>query len=160
MKQLVFNHADVSCWVIDQSGCDGDLTPSLVVSIGIVEDGKVLGGVIFHNYTGAGGSVTIHSAGSETIPWTTRDFFWVMFDYAFNQMHVKRVYGPVPSNNERALKLDLKLGFKIVTSLPDVFPDADLIMLSMVREDCRWLKVKPRGLEAGLSNILAPMIAE
>lgn len=159
MKQIVFNHADVSCWVIDQSGCDGDLTPSLVTSIGVVEDGRVLGGVIYHNWTGAGGSVTLHMAGTEG-QWASRDFLWCIYDYAFNQMHVKKILGPVPADNERALKIDLQMGFKVEAVLRDAYPDADLLMLSMVREDCRWLKIKPRHIEAGMANLLAPMVME
>lgn len=160
MKRIVFNHADVSCWVIEQAGCDGNLTPSLVTSIGVVDDeGRVLGGVAFHNWTGAGGSVMMHVAGTET-NWTTRDFMWCVFDYPFNQLHVKNVIAPVPSNNERALKIDLQLGFVIEATLRGVFPDADLHVLFMVRERCKWLRVRPRHLQAGAPNPLAPAIVE
>ena len=67
---------------------------------------------------------------------------WITFDYPFNQLGVKKLIGQVPSSNLKALEFDKKLGFKEEARISDVFPDGDLIVLSMRREDCRWLKIR------------------
>ena len=73
---------------------------------------------------------------------------WCIFDYAFNQLGCKKVFGQVPEHNAKALEIDLKLGFKIVARIDDVFPEGACLVLAMSPEDCRWLKIKPRNLRS------------
>jgi RimJ/RimL family protein N-acetyltransferase len=108
-----------------------------------MKDGELLGGVIFTDYTRA--SITVHMAGFVK-NWANRDLIWCVFHYAFEQLGVKKIFGQVPASNEEALQIDLKLGFSIETRVKDVFVDGDLIVVSMYRDQCRWLKLKPRGL--------------
>lgn len=117
--------------------------PACDVVISRVEDDQLYGGVIFTAFTGA--SIGIHMAGF-TKHWVNLDMLWVAFDYPFNQLKVKTIFGQLPSCNLKALEVDLRLGFKEVTRIPDVFPDGDLVVVAMRKEDCRWLKLRPRGL--------------
>lgn len=105
-------------------------------------DGKLLGGVIFTGFTGA--SISIHVAGFSP-HWINNNMLWITFDYPFNQLKVSKLIGQVPSCNRKALDFDLKLGFKEEARIMDIYPDGDLVILSMRRENCRWLKLKPRG---------------
>ena len=57
------------------------------------------------------------------------------------------MFGQVPASNVRALEFDRKLGFIEETRIKDVFPDGDLVVLSMKREDCKWLNLKPKTLK-------------
>jgi len=109
-------------------------------------DGKLLGGVIFDGYTGS--CVFAHQASFDK-HWLSRDMLWVMFDYPFNQLKVKKIVGTIRSSNPKLLEFNLKLGFKIETKLEDGYPDGDMLIMSMTREECRWLDMKPRGLRAG-----------
>ena len=52
-----------------------------------------MGGVIFSNYTGE--SIAMHSAAWDQ-HWINRDMLFVIFDYPFNQLGVKRMFGQVP----------------------------------------------------------------
>jgi RimJ/RimL family protein N-acetyltransferase len=71
---------------------------------------------------------------------------WISFSYPFEQLRVSKLIAQVPSRNRKALDFDLKLGFKQEAIVADIYPDGeDLLILSMRREDCRWLKLKPRG---------------
>jgi RimJ/RimL family protein N-acetyltransferase len=90
----------------------------------------------------------MHTAGFAT-RWATRDFLWALFDYPFNQLGCKKVFGQVPESNKRALEIDLKLGFKVVARIKDVFPDGACLVLALARKDCRWLNYKPRSLKSG-----------
>jgi RimJ/RimL family protein N-acetyltransferase len=109
------------------------------------QDGELLGGVIFTAYTGA--SVHLHMAGF-CDHWANRDLIWCIFDYPFNQLGCKRVFGQVRVSNTKALEIDLKLGFKIVAEIDDVYPDGGVYVLSMSRQDCKWLSVKPRHIRS------------
>jgi RimJ/RimL family protein N-acetyltransferase len=107
-------------------------------------DGVLLGGALFSNYTGA--SIQMHVASFDP-RWLTRDALWVVFHYCFEQLGCKVVFGQVPETNSKALEFDMKLGFKEIARVDDVFPDGGLVVVAMRRKDCRWLKLKPRQLK-------------
>jgi RimJ/RimL family protein N-acetyltransferase len=48
----------------------------------------------------------------------------------------------VASRNEAALKLDEHLGFKREGYLRQMLPDDDVVLMGMIREDCRWLNMR------------------
>ena len=70
---------------------------------------------------------------------SSRDILWAVFAYPFIQLQCKKVIGRVSENNSRALEFDLKLGFKEEARIRDVYPEGDLFILTMRRDDCRWL---------------------
>jgi RimJ/RimL family protein N-acetyltransferase len=110
--------------------------------------GKLLGGVIFQDCTGPGGSISIHAAGF--LPkWLNRGMLWHMFEFPFNTVGVKKVIGHVPVNNYNSTRLCLHVGFTLETTIADVYPgpNGDLFIFSMYREACRWLDLpKPNVL--------------
>ena len=109
-------------------------------------DGVLYGGVVLTDYTKA--SITMHMAGFND-KWVNRNILWAVFNYAFNQLKVNKVFGQVPESNQRALEINLKLGFLVETRVKDVFVDGDLLVVSMYRDQCRWLKLQPRGVIGG-----------
>lgn len=130
--------------IAEAAGCT--FNPAVDQVISVTSRGNLLGGNIFTGYTGV--SIHTHTAGFAP-GWATRDFLWVLFDYPFNQLGCRKVFGQVPETNERALEINLKLGFKVVARIEDVFPDGACLLLSLAREDCRWLSLKPRGIKPG-----------
>ena len=116
--------------------------PGVDRCISRIRDGRLLGGVIFQGYTGA--SIEVHMAGFDP-HWITRDLIWATFAYAFIQLGCLKVIGRVAETNQRALELDLKLGFIEEARIRDAYPDGDLIILTMRRDECRWLKIAPRS---------------
>ena len=113
------------------------------VSFASVANGKLLGGVVFTAWTGRGGSVGGHVA-SWHPRWLTRDLLFVSFDYAFNGLAVKKVFGTVPSDNMKAISLNRRWGYKEEARVSGVYPGADMVLMSLVREDCRYLGLKSR----------------
>lgn len=108
-------------------------------------EGKLLGGVTFQNFLG--GSIALH-VNSFDRHWLTRDFLWVIFHYPFVQLGCKKVMGFVPSSNQKALEFDKHIGFKEEYRISDACVDGDLVVLSMRREECRWLKIQPKGIRS------------
>lgn len=111
------------------------------------EKGVLYGGSIFENFTGKGGSIAMHAAGFNKM-WVNRDLLFATFDYPFNQLECTRVFGQVPAKNADALHFNYNLGFKHVIRLEGVFPDGDMVLMQMLREDCRFLSIKPRSISS------------
>jgi RimJ/RimL family protein N-acetyltransferase len=136
---IVFNHADFG-QRIAQAAYVSDYVPQRDPSITRVGKDGLVGGVVFQDYTGPHGSINIHCAGFSP-RWLNRDFLYWVFSFTFDVLKVKKVIGKVHSGNLKALRLDHHLGFKVETVIEDVFPDADLIVLSMCRHECKWLSL-------------------
>ncbi len=62
------------------------------------------------------------------------------FEFPFVVCGCEAVLALVDSCNEAALSFDTKLGFVEVARVPNGGTDADLIVLRMLRADCRWLR--------------------
>lgn len=62
------------------------------------------------------------------------------FEFPFLHCDCEAVLGFVDSTNDAALSFDRRLGFKDIAVIPNGGPDADLIILRMMRADCRWLR--------------------
>jgi len=124
------------------SGCFYNPESNVVISR--EKDGVLLGGVIYQGYNGA--SVVIQVASFDP-HWLDRDMLWMAFHYPFEQLGVQKLFTQTPSNNLKALDFNRKLGFKDEARIAGVFRDADLVIRSMRREECRWLK---RGSRRGI----------
>lgn len=113
-------------------------------AIGLVREGEVLGAVLFEDYTGPGGSISVHVAiDNPRIP--IRKLLSTSAGYAFNQLKVEKLIGLVPSYNTAALKFDMRIGFKPEAVIKNAFPNGDMVVLTMTREDCGFV---PRRKEA------------
>ncbi len=113
-----------------------DIVISHVTSIG-----NVLGGVIYEGFTG--GCIFMHQAGFHK-RWLGGNMLWIVFDYPFNQLRVNKVAGTINSKNKELLDFNMRLGFKEEARIRGAYPDGDLLVLTMPREECRWLKLKPK----------------
>lgn len=61
------------------------------------------------------------------------------FEFPFLIANCEAVLALVDSTNEAALSLDKRLGFKEISSIPNGGLDGDLVLLRMLRTECRWL---------------------
>jgi hypothetical protein len=61
-------------------------------------------------------------------------------NHLFNICGRNHIFGLVPSNNEKALKFDLHIGFREVCRIPDgVGTGTDYIVLRMDKSECPWI---------------------
>ena len=147
MDEIIFNDPTDGYAIAQHAGTS--FNPQSCISICRHRDDERLGGVIFSHYTGE--SIAIHSAGFDPY-WINRDMLFVTFDYPFNQLGVKRIFGQVPETNGHAQEFNLKVGFKYVTRIEGVFPhNVACMVMCLEREDCRFLKLKPRRLVSNLN---------
>lgn len=139
MKTLIYNVPAVNEWV--SSKIYGvDKFPSDAPSIGMLENGKIVGGVVYTMYTGTG--IMMNVAGGYK-GWINREFLHVAFSYPFKQLGCTRVSGLVRVDNPVAQDFDERLGFKREGLIRKGDDDGmDLIMYGMLREECKWIKDK------------------
>ena len=108
-KIIRINHPGDGQWVMDR--CHGVFQTDYdnVIATARAEDGMMLGGVVVTSYLY--GAVCMHMAGTGG-NWGTPDFLWMVFDYTFNQFGCRKIIGLVDAENELALAIDRKLGFR------------------------------------------------
>lgn len=106
--------------------------------IGVLRDGILIAGVVFEAYTGT--CLEMHVAGDGK-RWLTKPLLRVCFKYAFIQLGCKVIRGRVPSWKPEAIRLDLKLGFKLECVLTDAAPQGSYWLMAMRKEDCRFLEI-------------------
>lgn len=142
MKSILIGYDGfVGSWVSERAGAPmhhGDKT------LGLLDPNKgLIAGVLYQDFNGA--NIVAHIAAEPGARWLTRQFLWMMFDYPFNQLRVKRITGQVAAKNIQARQFDEHLGFVAEATLKDALPDDDLIIYCMRRENCRWLSLKGPG---------------
>lgn len=130
---IVFDASRIGPWVCERTG--GKFEPTTSTAIGMEEDGKLTAGVLYDMHNGR--SICMHVAVEKPV---SRRFTWMCFDYPFNQLKVEKVMGLVDSTNEKALLFDKKLGFTQEACIAGAGKHGDLLILTMTRPQCRWIK--------------------
>jgi hypothetical protein len=131
----VHDHERIGRWVREKAGgryndgCTG---------IALEKDGVIQVGVMYDDYTGRGGSILMHSR-CDNPKATTRQFYWMIFWYPFEQLGVKRCTLLVHTSNKKALRLNDHLGFTREAVIKDYFPDGDAVIYRMYRNECSFL---------------------
>lgn len=115
------------------------------------ENGVLLGGAVYENYTGRGGSILMHVWGVDA-RWINRDMLFAAFHYPFVQLDCKQIFGQVASKNTHSLEFNKKLGWEEAVTLEGVFPDDDMVLMRYRREHCRFLSIKPRTIKSRVTN--------
>lgn len=147
-NELVIN--DVSIGVVAALRAGSSYAPA-DRNIARVVDGNVLGVILYSNYTGE--SICMHAA-SWHPRWVSRDFMWIAFDYPYNQLRVKRIFGHIPENNWPSLRFAQHAGFKPITRIDGVYRGGiAAVVLRQEREDCRYLDIAPRTIRSNVLDV-------
>lgn len=144
MDEIVFNDPAQAEACAELTGTRFD--PRLDIAICRVRRDVLVGGVIYTDYTGE--SIAMHTASWDE-HWINRDLLFVGFDYPFNQLGVKRIFGRLSEGNMRALEFNMNAGFRTVARIEGVYKHGIAqIVMRLDRDDCRFLKIKPRGIRS------------
>ena len=72
--------------------------------------------------------------------WFTREVANAVFSYCFKQLGVQRVQVSTPVESKHVRKINEKLGFVYEgTARKAHFLGGDVDVLSMLRDECRWI---------------------
>ena len=136
MAELIYDQSErIGAWVAAQVNQKANW--GSYHAIGIVNGEHILAGVVINNFNGA--NATCHIAIAQQTKAIIR-LFQAVCDYAFNHCKLKRLTGMVPSNEPKILEFDKHLGFEEEFVMKDGAPGADMHILVMRPDTCRWLR--------------------
>ena len=100
------------------------------------DTGGLIGAVVMDTWTP--NSVQCHFT-MKTVSALRRGLLHKAFEYVFTERDKGIMYGMIPSNNEKSLKLAMHLGFTEQTRLHDTFGTGlDCVILELKRENCPY----------------------
>ena len=142
MRKVVLDDPRVHAFVEDGIMPFGEgITDPQARNIGVERDGKIIGGVIYHNYCGAYGTIEL-SACSSTRTWTNRDLVRFLFDYPFYQLGCRQVVARHSEHNERVRRIWTALG-AIEICLPKMRgEDEDEIVAILTKQAWETSRIK------------------
>ena len=141
MKRILTGHDEVfGPWIMAQTG--GHWLPGMGSTIGLWDDEVgPIAAALYCNCNGA--SVAVHLAGVGK-KWMNREYLWYCFHYPFEELKVNKLLGLVESTNAEAIRLNLHFGYTIEATLKDAAPKGDLLVMTMTKDQCKWLTLKDR----------------
>ena len=104
-------------------------------SIGLKRYGEFVAGVIYENWNRQ--SITCHIAIFGRL---TPRYLAVIFDYPFVVCDVKKIIVPVDATNLKSVILVENMGFKKEACIKDGMANGDLILYTLAKENCKYLK--------------------
>lgn len=107
--------------------------------IGQEKDGNLVAVVAFTNFITNACAMHIGSVGDN---WMSKDLLWACFDYPFIKLEKKVILVTLEASNEEAVRLNRHLGFQEKAVIKDAHEFGDLMIMSMRKEDCKWLSIK------------------
>lgn len=120
-------------WVAENTG--GKYHSDSSQAIGLVKDNELIAGVIYENFNQK--SLVCHIAITGKL---TTKYLRFIFAYPFNTCGVNKIIAPVSSQNVKSIKLVENMGFTEEGRIRDAAPDGDIIMFTMSKNDCRFIK--------------------
>lgn len=128
MMVLLGENAIVCAYV---GSLTGDTYSDCIRSIGIISDeGRLVGGIVFTNYTGAG--VEMSLAGRRSITPTAMQ---AIGDVAFGDLGCMRLSVTTRKSNKRVCKIAPRAGFKFEGIARRFYGDEDGVVLSLLRDE-------------------------
>lgn len=106
-----------------------------VKAIGIIDDGALIAGLVYHNYDPEAEIIEISGAALPKKNWLTRGTIARMFQYPFLQCGCQMVVQRTPADDERLLGILASYGYTLIT-IPRLFGrDRDGVVCSLTYED-------------------------
>lgn len=112
------------------------------VAIGVTKNGKLIAGVVYHNYFPDFKNIELSMAADSPM-WATKDIIKALLQYPFIQLGCKRITTCTSARNKRALKFNYGIGFRREGVIRRGYGNHDMIICGMLRKEAeRWLKTE------------------
>lgn len=112
--------------------------PGTYASLGIVRDGHIVAGIVYHYRPPHDADMTIASIDKR---WCNRLVLKAIFVYPFLQLKCKRVTALVESTNQPIQAFLCRVGFQQEGILRQGYASGgDAVIFGMLRDECRWLE--------------------
>jgi len=137
---LTIDTPTVATWVANMADADPRLT---VGAVGWLRDDDLTCGAFYENYTRRSITATIAVAPGAVVP---KEFLRAIFHYPFVQLSCEKIVALIAENNRKSQNLVEKMGFVKEAVVADYYPEGDLFIYSMTKQQCRFLE-KDNGQE-------------
>lgn len=141
MPQLV-NAPNIKEWVEKQLGWKA-ATPTYAV--GIVHHNRLIGGVLYHNYTGGNCEMTIATTSPR---WATRNIISELLAYPFEWLGCRRITAITDADNTKSKSMLERLGFQQEGVIREGSPrenGTDAIIYGLLKREYKtWARKPPR----------------
>lgn len=135
MAELIYNDDErLIKWAQDVIGCEFRADAK---AIGYGNGDDIFAVTVFDGFSVC--DCNMHVASDGTGHWLSRKYLLALFAYPFIQLKLRRVTGLVPARNESALRFDAHLGFEFEGRCRNALPDDDIIILGLLRENCKYI---------------------
>ena len=118
-----------------------DLIPSVrdrgfgkCATIGVVEGGMLIAGLVYHNWDPAAGTIEISGAALPGHYWLTRETLKVMYQYPFFGCQCQMVINRVPAEDERQLRQLAAFNYSFIRVPRGLGRNKDLVLCLLTRE--------------------------
>jgi RimJ/RimL family protein N-acetyltransferase len=103
-------------------------------AIGVIDEGRLIAGIVYHNYDPEAGIIEISGAALPGTYWLSRETLRRMFQYPFHGCRCQMVVQRTPADDERLLGVLARYGYAFVT-IPRLFGrDRDGVVCLLTRE--------------------------
>lgn len=108
-----------------------------------IRDGSIVACCVFDTWTAVGANV--HLAVDDALA-LRHGLLQEAAQHAFVLGKKKRLYGLVPSNNKKALKMNKHVGFEVIAEIPDALEDGVGMIVMMITKEqaAKWLPEQKR----------------
>ena len=121
---------------------------TLAHALGVVKDGRILAGMVVHDYNPNYRNCQISMAADDP-KWATRSTIAALLAYPFGQLQVNRITTVIASRNTRAIRFNLGIGFGQEGRSPDGFGDDDALIFGLLRASApNWMGLAPQANNA------------
>jgi len=148
MSEIRIDAPGAGEWIMER--CGGHFVPVFSHTLSTHEPtvGQILGGFVLTDYI-SNASAMVHMAGDGP-GWCTRDLLWMLFEYGFHQLGVRKMFALIRSDNTRSLEMCLRAGWKSETVIGEVFGEGvHGVLLYMIEAECPWLKYPSKTWRIG-----------
>ena len=118
--------------------------PDRGATIGWVRNGQIVAGVMYERYTGSSVVASIAVLPGSRM---SAEFLWTIFDYPFNQLEVDVMLVFIEAVNIKSKQMVEKMGFVQCASVSGVFPSGSMVIYTIEKSQCRYLKDRYHGKE-------------
>ena len=134
----------VADWVSFGLGSKQPLFTEKFTAIGVVEDSKLLAGIVYHNYIKTIDSkplfieMSIYSVDKR---WCSRHNLRNIFLYPFIQLNLERTQAICAANDEGVIMFLERLGFKKEGLHRKAhLTGGDALSFGMLKDECKWIR--------------------
>ena len=103
-------------------------------TIGVIEDGDLIAGIVFHNWDPEAQTIEISAAALPNHPWLSRETIKRMYQYPFLGAGCQMVINRVSADDERQLRMLAVYGYDFIRIPRAAGRNKDVILCLLTRE--------------------------